>query len=97
MLKIKLINREIKKNDKRNIILFLTKYLFSLRFKKKLIENKMKNKFIIKLPKIKLNGKSVKINIKSLSLFLIFNFFFLILSIIKLVAGDGFEPPTFRL
>ena len=76
MLKIKLINREIKKNDKRIIILFLTKYLFSLRFKKKLIENKMKNKFTIKLPKIKLNGKSVKINIKSLSLFLIFEIFF---------------------
>ena len=58
-LKIKFVNRDIKKNNKRKIILFFIKYLFSFKFKKKLIENNKKNKFIIKFPKIKLIGKNV--------------------------------------
>ena len=58
-LKIKFVNRDIKKNNQRKIILFFIKYLFSFKFKKKLIENNKKNKFIIKFPKIKLIGKNV--------------------------------------
>ena len=86
-LKIKFISKEIKKNNKRKMILFLIKYLFSLKFKKKLTENKRKNKLIIKFPKIKLIGKNVKIIKKNLSLFSIPEKFFIKFLIINFGCG----------
>ena len=55
------------------------------------------NILIIKLPKIRLNGNKLISIRDDLSLFSILEKIFFKSSIINLVAGDGFEPPTFRL
>ena len=71
------IDNEIKKKNSNKTILFLKKNLFSLKFIKKLIEDKTIKEFITVLPKIKLNGKNDKIIKKNLSLFSMFKILFL--------------------
>ena len=71
-------------------------YYNNLKINKKLKINK--NKLIAKFPKRKVIGYKLKKKNNKLSI----GFFFLkvicfFLSLQKLVAGDGFEPPTFRL
>ena len=89
---------KVKKKKKKIIIISFLKYLeASLKFIKKLIIAEKKIRLIIVLPITKLKGKIVNITKKNLSLLSIDLKFLLRNSIIYLVAGDGFEPPTFRL
>ena len=89
--------RDIKKKINKKKILSLKNFLFSSRFIKKLIEIKKINEFMIKFPKIILTGNKDKRTNIPLSLISKLKNMFLRLFTINLVAGDGFEPPTFRL
>ena len=66
-------------------------------FIKKLIIPEKKIRLITELPMTGLKGKNANIIKKNLSLLSINLKFLLRNLIIYLVAGDGFEPPTFRL
>ena len=82
-----------KKNIRRYLILLSIKNLFLLKFKKKLQANIKKYKLIKKFPNIIEIGNELRrknINLSFLESFKKLIFIFL-------VAGDGFEPPTFRL
>ena len=89
---------KVKKKNKKTIMILSLKYFdASLKFIKKLIIAEKKIKFIIVLPTTRLKGKIVNIIKKNLSLLSINLKFLLRNLVIYLVAGDGFEPPTFRL